>query len=112
MAFILPLVAIGSVSGFAAGYYYNTNTTQQDRKQEIFSIITVNQLNELKQKSPHKEINQQLISFNIKSLKAVPIESDTVTLNDEQKMIESLRQKILNRRHRIGDVELDLPVIS
>lgn len=123
MAFILPLVVVGSsVSGFVAGYYYNSSTGElqlNDKETNPLSMITlekdnitIQDLKALKQNSPHKEIHDELTTFDKTKLKKTRSKENLAKLTEEQEMIENLRQKIINRRHSISDMYLDIPVIE
>jgi hypothetical protein len=93
MAFILPIVAVGSsVGSFLVGYYFNSNNTCSTEHKEI----TVDELKKLKYESPHKEIYQELVTFDKKTLKKPDVIN--VKLTQEQELMENLRKKILNRR--------------
>lgn len=113
MAFILPLMVVGSVSGFVAGYYYNAGSvgTYDLANQTVCNIdtnnITVQDLNVLKKNSPHKEIQHELVTFDKKKLKKTSLKDHIITLTDEQKMINNLRQKIINRRHLLNNRTVD-----
>ena len=93
MALMLPIVAVGSsIGSFLAGYYFNSNNTCSIESKEI----TVDNLKKLKCESPHKEIYQELVTFDKKNLKKPNITN--VKLTQEQELMKNLRKKILNRR--------------
>jgi hypothetical protein len=98
MAFVLPLIAgsIGSLSVFIAGYYINqpikinTNTTNEK------------QVNPLRNLTLCKKINNELITFDKSQLKAVVLVDAESTC--ENKIMETLKQKIARRRLSIQPV--------
>jgi hypothetical protein len=109
MAFMLPLIAggIGSLSGFVAGYYINQSTVTdntQNSTQCIRSLDTITELQiiEMKNMTPHKEINYELITFDKSQLKSVVQVKARPTI--EQDIMENLRQKIASRRASIQPV--------
>jgi hypothetical protein len=102
MAFVLPLIAgsIGSLSGFVVGYYIN-------QPLEPITIITIPEITEkqittLKDLTPHKEMNHELITFDKSQLKSVALVATRPTR--EHDIMETLRQKIARRRASIQPV--------
>jgi hypothetical protein len=105
MAFMLPLaLGFGSVSGFAVGYYFASDPISDPKNKNNVSIntcITETELKRLKDQSPHLD---ELIKFDKKKLKKSDSKVNIAQLTDEHKMMENIRQKILNRRSAIDPI--------
>lgn len=112
---MLPLVlGVGSVSGFAAGYWYWSDPTPSSDNTPNLSVDTqfntgITELKKLKDQSPHLELKAELIKFDKKKLKKTNsniIFSKSTRLTGEQQLMENMRQKILNRRLSIDPPDL------
>lgn len=104
---MLP-VAIGgisTISGFIAGYYYNgsSQTTQEHQiscnvVDSDSPIITEKTLMVLKKRSPHREINKELIEFDKKKLKKFDSSENIKVMSAEEEIFERIKQSIQTRR--------------
>lgn len=110
---MLPLVlGVGSVSGFAAGYWYWSDPTPSSDDTTNLSVDTqfntgITELKKLKDQSLHLKLKAELIKFDKKKLKKTNGNTNIARLTGEQQLMENMRQKILNRR-----LSIDPPAMS
>jgi hypothetical protein len=100
MAFMLPLAigSLGTVSGFVAGYYYNTPDTKVKFIDGMsVANVTEKDLKKLKTKSPHKEIHQELLDFQKNGLRHVE-RSESCAVHSDAELIKKLRDSMKSRR--------------
>ena len=94
MAFILPSVFLG-FTGFALGYVFNNKNSENIDKDLVY--ITEKDLMKLKEQSPHREINIELINFDKSKLKKTKQYKSAYTndiLHELKKKIDPLRTVI------------------
>jgi hypothetical protein len=103
MAFMLPLAIGGasSLGGFVMGYMYNYPADTETLNPA--EPITETDLMKLKLQSPHKELKAELQNFKKNSLRRTTVSSHVQT--DGEKMMNEMRQKILNRRLSLNPPE-------
>lgn len=105
MAFMLPFIGGvgGAIIGFVAGYSYSSSNTEQSKihdgiKTQINEeeyVMSINDLRDLKHKSPHKELTEEIINFKTTELNKV---EQKKYQRQESEMIKKIRESMENRR--------------
>lgn len=103
MAFMLPVaIGGGAISGFFMGYFYNQPSEQFVDGVVVSSCVTAKELKKLKEKSPHKDIHEELINFNKEQL--IKINEPTKYVSADEEFLNKIRDKMNSRRKIIQTI--------
>ena len=105
MAFMLPIAVGGAsvVSGFVLGYYYQSSGDSKVQFVDGMTVatdgLTAKDLKKLKDHSPHKEINSELVNFDKTKLKRT--ETQNPSLSSDVLFLNKVRQIMIIRRQKL-----------